>query len=626
MRSNATRRKAARGLLTLLLLLSPRGLAAQAPSSWVRSHSATERTLARLAEATSSSERVYWVERLSRMGPAERVASGLSTALAAELEPAVRSALWRAALRLAALDPEAARAFAPLAIQRFGEASAATERAPWAQLLGSIASEEAIAALMSRRDEEAVQDALLRARATDALLAALDEPDRAQLVALLGRIGDRRAVEPLFGRLGAEGDLSTLDALSRIAAASADEALTERVREAVVRALRGSEDARRLIQLFDALARLGPMDSRPEALASHLADPEPAVAEAALRCAHALDPGWAAEFALTLPIDDRRIPPLLEQSDEPRLVPLAAALGALDAALDFLARARDGAGIDALIALDASPLVIAVALRRWGTAGHEVPRSWGAAHRALAGGPVSFEMMLEGDRAARLSGAIGLALAAERPRGPLAEWVRSEPDRGVRAWLLEAVRRHRVALDAHWLRRALLDEAEPAAILVVPFATGSASDRRTLRQTLSRLLRLGTPAQIAAAAWSLSVMGAVEASAALEALLEDPHPAVRIAAGRALLALRPDRTAPLRARAAIDPDPRVARLLSATPIEERDILFLDVTVMGAQVSAPWIEVQGDDGLLRQLPVGANGTFALLDVQGALAEVRLILGE
>jgi len=122
-------------------------------------------------------------------------------------------------------------------------------------------------------------------------------------------------------------------------------------------------------------------------------------------------------------------------------------------------------------------------------------------------------------------------------------------------------------------------------------------------------------------------MGARDASAALEALLEDRHPTVRIAAARALEALRPERSRYVRARGAIDPDPRAARLLSdplACPAS-LDVLFLDVTVMGdAPSSAPWLEVQTDDGLLRQLPAAPDGTFALIDVPGRLAEVRLII--
>jgi hypothetical protein len=621
-------------LVVLLGVLLPVPLAAQAPVSWVQRHSTFERTIARLTEATSSSERVRHIERLARLGPPERVASALASALAVELEPQVRQALVHASIRVAALDAPAAVVLAPIAIQRFGEGRSAEDRAPWARLLGLLGTTEAIDALIAHRGEAAVAEALVTARATDPLLAELGtEAERDTVVPLLGRIGDARAVEPLFGLARTEVGVSAFEALASIAFAVGEPILTSRVRDAIAEALLVNEDALRLVRLFDALARTGALEdaARPLAIEAHLSDAEPTVREAALRCAAALDPGWAAAFAATLAPSDARVLSLLPMSDAPILVPHATALatspatdGMRDAALDFLVRARDGAGIDALIALDAPPLVIAVASRRWSSGP-------GPSDHPLAEGPLFFPRA-DDDRASRLRAAIALASAAEVPSGPLVAWVEREPDRGVRAWLLEAVRRHHVALDARLLLAALLDadleHVEIAAILVVPWAAGPSHDRRALRGVLSRLLRLGAPSQVAAAVWSLSMMGAREASAAIEALLDHHHASVRIAAAGALRILRPERVRYLRARAAVDPDPRAARVLSE-PISEPsayplDVLFLDVTTTEVEASAPWLEVQTDDGLLRQLPVAPDGTFALIDVPGRSAEVRLLL--
>ncbi len=601
--------------------------AAQPPSTFVERHTAVGRTITRLRETTSPTERVSLAERLARLGPPERVALALAEALTTELEPPVRAALLTSATRVAALDPVAGSILGAVAIQRFGEARTREERAGWARLLGWVATGDAAAALLPHAAEPGVEDALVHARAIDTLLAALEAGDRAHVVPLLGRMGDHRAAEPLLAL--AVRDTDTLLALARIAAAHPDDtALRARVRGAIEGALVRSEDARELVAILDALAELGLDAAHPAPLERRLTDPEPSVARAALRCAHALEPAWAASFAATLPADDPRVASLLDVSDEPALVPHAVALAEADAmrdrAHDFLARVEDGAGIDALFALDAPALVIAVALRRAAIAGDARTIGWSSALRALAGARATFDA--SGSDRDRAEDAMGIALSSQAPDPELARWIEREPDRAVRAWLLEAARRHRVALDARWLRSTLTDDAEPALIAVVPFADGVSADRRALRRGLSRWLREGTPAQIAAASFALAEMEARDAAPAIEALLEHPQAVVRVAAAGALLRLVPERARYVRARAAIDPDPRVASLLAAplAAAAATDVLFLDVHATDG--STPWLEVQTDDGLLRRLPVAPDGTFALIDVPGARAEVRLLLPE
>ena len=645
----------------LLILLGAVGLSwafASAPvsaQSWVATHSGVERWAARLETSTSPAERARLAERLGRLGPFERTVPILSQALAAEMDPEVRLALLSAITRVAVLAPEAARALEPALLERYAQASP-SERPPLARALGALATPGAFEALILRLPESSALDALVAGHATEALLAALlAEPTTGSATQLhileaLERIGDPAAVAPLLALLGTpELEAIVAHALASVGASAGEEVRTSVRRQLLVR-LSTSEDALSLVALLEALAAIPP--GAPEDVApirARLADLDTSVARAALRALGRSDEAGALSSMREAAGDPARreaVLSLLRIGDAPAWVPLAAELAEeeplREEALDFLARVRGGEGIEALAQLGASPFAIALSVRRQrGTEhGEAALRRAGILlgssrmARALAGEAVELTPLASADPEARLEVAIALGLT---PAAPDAERLRAalegEADARVQAWLLEAARRHHVALDARWLRRALSrapSEALAPLLLVIPEVIGDPAtappDRRALRRVLSTSLRAERPDLRASAAVALASLGASEASAAIEALLEDPQPAVRIAASVALSRLDPSRRVFIAARARIDPDPRVVRVLThLEALPSSDVLLVSTVAHGPVGERHmWLEVQTDDGLVRTLPVATSGAFALPDVPGPFAEVSLRL--
>lgn len=599
--------------------------------SWVGRHSTLLRLEARLATSTSSTERRSLGERLGREGPVEITAGMIAQALSVETEPEVRAVLLVSATRVAVRDPGAALALEPVLISHYEQASPG-ERPAWARALAALGSPAAIAALMVRFGESS--DALVEARAIAPLLELVAGPrTAAQLDAIdaLRRIGDRAALEPLLTRLGVDAELDA--ALAPALATLADESSAPRVRAALLARLSVTEDARTLTSLLDALARLSP--SAPEdldPLVARVTDDDPGVARAALAALARRDPSAALPLLSALSQDrEAQILGVLEVSDAPEFVPLAVELaaeaGTRDGALDFLARARSGAGIEALLTLEAPPIAIALAARRAG----RVVAVEGLLPTVLAGGPVDLGALSSFEVAVRWEAAMSLAITEHPPSIDLRPLLEREVDARVRAWLLEAARRHHLALDAGWLVHALADRwtsdhERASLILASPFAqTERPHVRRALSRAVSASLRSDRPEVRAAAALALAEMGATYAGASIEALLEDPQASVRIAAGRALLRLAPDRRLAIAARARIDLDPRVRRVLGGAEATSTDVLVLDTAVHGdGDRARVWLEVQTDDGLVRTLPPAPSGVFVLPAVPGATAEVSLQL--
>lgn len=638
--SDATRQLAML-VVALSALLGPSARA----QSFVARHSSVERLGARLEVATSATERASIATQLGLHGPVGPVAEHLARALGTELDPVAQEALLVAACRVLVRDAEASRpALDPVLIERYGGASPG-ERPPWARALGASGSPAALEALLARIADPSAADALIAARPLDAVLAALVASPSEALLDLIARLADARSIPALLGLLG-PGSTVEVAAIRSLGAVAAEAPVEMRIpaMEALLARARSTDDAWLLTALFEALATIGPPGDGAAVLLPRLADPEPTVRGAALRALARLDPAAARPALLSaVDHDEERalVRGVLARSDAPELVEVAERMAAIeterDAALDALARARDGAGLPALLRLGAPPIAIALSLRRGG--GLEASTFDDPVARAVGRLPVDFGELADTDARVRQRAAMAMAASDAPPIETIEAALRREPDRRVRAWLLEAARRHGASLDGRWLVRALTEaqgerggDVEVAGLLaVVPRARATAAERRRLHAMLGAALRSSSPAVRATAAMTLGAMGAIGSSAAIEALLEDAQAAVRIAAGTALMQLAPDRSPSLAARARIDTDPRVARLLagaaSGIASAPRDVLVVGTEVHGElSVDAVWLEVQTDDGWVRTLPAVDGGPFVLTDVPGATAEVRLRVRE
>jgi hypothetical protein len=331
---------------------------------------------------------------------------------------------------------------------------------------------------------------------------------------------------------------------------------------------------------------------------------------------------------------------VLVREDDAALLPLAEASLARGeeqlTALDFLARARGGAGLIPLAGRSDAALARALAAHRF----PDHPAAEAVRRDLLDAGELELAA-LAGARITPEAGAgweIALAVGPAPTAAEVEAALARAPGPESRAWLYEAARRHRLALDAGRLRaelRELGDEPEHghavAAILrVAPRAVGGRpADLRALRRAIGRGLVDPRPAVRAAAARAAAESGRTTAAAAIEALLEDPHPAVRLAAAHALITLAPERRSAVTARSAVEPEPRLASVLRAlgrgAPMADADVLVVEtVEHREAPRSSVWLEVRTDDGLLRSLPVSTRGVLVLPDVPGPSAEVSLVL--
>lgn len=630
--------------MVVLALSGAAPAAAQGP--WRAEATVTARRLARLESTTSAAERAALLEALGRYGgPPESLAPVLAALAAVEAEPAPEAALLVAAARLAVRRPDPAWQALVTPLTERWPRSAAAERGPLGRALAAIGGPAAIAFLVERVEVESAARAALpwcpeRAAVIDALRAAAERARPADLppyVEALDGLADAAAGPALRALLGRDEalDRALAAALARAGDPDAIPALQERLAQVEAAAVRAA--------LVEALGRLGAAFDAP--LPAWAAGEEPELAEAALRAWARTEPDAAAPALLAAldgaPRARGAVRQLLAEREDPSLVPVAEALLAREEggparvlALDLLGRARDGAGIEALLGRD-ELLPAALAAHRFPdhpAAGRvrERLRTRAPELAALAG--VRLE---EGEG---LAWAIGQALGPA-PSAEAVERALEGAEGPAEAWLLEAARRHRLPLDRGRLRAAIEahDEAlggaaahlAAARLRLVPFARGgTAADRRALARALSRGLVDPRAPVRAAAASAAAEDGRPERLGALGALLDDPHPAVRLAAARALVALAPEERPAVLGRAVVEGDPRLARLLRAVGRGEAgapaDVLVVQTVEHRASPGEIWLEIQSDDGLWRRLPASPSGWLLLPEVPGPSAEVSLSL--
>lgn len=622
-------KRVAAAALATLLCAAP----AEAQSLLGRA-SVIARRLERLESSPSEAEREELAAAVSRWGgPPELLGPVLARLLATETAPAVRASLLASATRLAVRAPAdpALAGVASVLLARLPHAG--TERAATLRALAALGTPEAIATLARDAHDAEVRAVLRWVPDRPALvetlvveLARARPADRAPIVDALAELpGTEPVLLPLLGASDAL-DVHVAAALAAVGGTDARDALTAR--------LTATEDAHALVAIASALARLPAGDPAP--LAARSADPDPAIARAALLAwAHAA-PDAAQQALLAAlagtPEDRLAVEQALAQTTDPRWLPVADVLleeehpRVRNLALDYLSRADDGAGLSRLAA-EGEPVALALGLRR-----HPDDPQADALRSTLPPTPVLLALAGQTATGDGLEGAMARAIAPA-PAGDLEAWLTREADDATFAWLAEAARAHALPIDARWLGSALDDHAgdrrQAPLLLLVAAARGDARADRTLRRRVSRALSSEVPAVRAAAICAAAGRGMVEARAAIEALLEDADPSVRIAAGHGLVALDPSMARAVLARAIVEEEPRARRVLEAIgrgePLPAADVLLVETVEHRAAPSTPiWLEVRTDDGLVRVLPSPPDGMFVLAGVVGTTAEVTLRL--
>lgn len=595
--------------------------------------SVVARRLERLESSPSEAEREELAAAVSRWGgPPELLGPVLARLLATETAPAVRASLLSAATRLAVRAPAdpALAGVASVLLARLPHAG--TERAATLRALAALGTPEAIAALARGAHDAEVRAVLRWVPDRPALveilvveLARARPADRAPIVDALAELpGTEPVLLPLLGASDAL-DAHVAAALATVGGVDARDALTAR--------LTATEDAHALVAIASALAQLPAGDPAP--LAARRADPDPAIARAALLAWAHTAPDAAQEALLAAlsgtPEDRLAVEQALAQTTDPRWLPVADVLledgpRVRNLALDYLSRADDGAGLSRLAA-QGEPVALALGLRRR----PDDPQADGL-RATLPPTPVLLALAGQTATGDGLEGAMARAIALA-PAGDLEAWLMREADDATFAWLAEAARAHALPIDARWLGGALDEHAGDRRLapllLLVPSARGDARADRTLRRRVSRALSSEVPAVRAAAIFAAAHRGMVEALAAIEALLEDGDPSVRIAAGHGLVALDPSMAQVVLARAIVEEEPRARRVLEAVgrgePLPAADVLLVQTVEHRPAPSTPiWLEVRTDDGLVRVLPSPRDGMFVLPGVVGTTAEVTLRL--
>jgi HEAT repeat protein len=368
--------------------------------------------------------------------------------------------------------------------------------AQWA--LGEIATPEAVAALVALLGEPPVpdelRDALVRAgpRAVPALVRELEgDPGVAtEAAALLGRIGDRRAVAPLLALLRRRNQTepAVLRALAALAPREAVPALvsiavdpSREIRRLALEALLAAADERSVVVLDRALvdpepavvARAAALAGRLRArshtrtLAGLLAHPDGAVRAEAMRALGRVGgaEACAALAAAAAATGEARLGEALEQSAEPACVPA------------LLAALRTGRGQAALI-------------RGLAAAGAPTGEALRVLADALAGDPATAELAADALAAARLTHRQATEVAAAFERGPA-------PSRARLCPVLAATGGGRARLGAAVADRTEDDEVRAAAAWAL--AGSSEANLRAILEQASHSLHPAIAANAQAA-------------------------------------------------------------------------------------------------------------------------------
>jgi HEAT repeat protein len=464
------------------------------------------------------------------------------------------------------------------------------------------------------------------------LIALLEVPVTLERAAeALGEIGDGRGIDALAARAAADEPAHRAAILRGLGAAGDERAQPLAI--AAIDTAGGEDRARAVVTVaaLEALARIGTLEASP-AIAARVEDEDPAIAAAALRALAIVDPARAVpalERASTeaAPSALRAVArAIVIASPDVAFAPMLAAR-ADDPALDALARIDGGAGIPTLLGIPAharARVPIALALRR-------APELGGALRaEALA-------RLREDDDPDRRAVLLAIARERESEETFVAELASGGPaERAIAARALRtlggppsgralaaltsaiATERDPVALEA--IAGALgelggtidpglvIDLDEPAllparlAMTAIARRPANAELRRELRLLPREALRDPSP-RVRALAIAVLAREREPSVIAIAARLEDPAPAVRLAAARALGSIpgAPDLASDrIASRAAIESDPWARRAL------------LDALAPAA-ASRPRGGVQGDLCLAIALDRGGAPTIGAIEI-------------
>lgn len=626
-------------LLALVLAL-PR---AEAQTS-LRERLGVERAVSELEGARDPRDRRRAAHFLGRYGASDRASEALASALVVEPDRDVR-------IEIADAIARRGTTLASAAIAERLTSAPDDERRALLRALGAAADATALEALAaelgSMPDGPLAADLLVAAGSPSvpALVLALEDASRrAPALDVLGRIGDPANAPHLEVHLTAE-DVPVRSSAVRALAAVGDPngALTALLRDAdeamaevILRAFASTPHTRPAEVITLAEARLGAV--------------EPGTRAGALLLLARSGAG-AAEGALRAGLEDTpevraAVREALGASSDATFVPVARALASTSdpgtsphtLALDFLARARGGAGVATLLELDAPAATLALALRRApespfrGEALAAIERGSIGVSRgllvALAGGPRTLDVRSDDPLERAAAGACAW-LADEIDRDRWLEALVAETDVAVFPWLAHAAVAHDVEVPADVLETWLdVPERRAESVGLVPAALGDATPRhrRSLVRAVAAALLSPEPRTRAAAAHTLARLDALDDASALEGLLDDTSLFVRIAAARALVRLEPTRAVEVvsaEARAAHDRATARALLDALKPTQSPEVLVLHVASTDA-TTTPWIEIRACDGSWLHVPVLSGGLVIVPDLPCSHVDADLVL--